>query len=494
MRVGRNDPCHCGSGKKYKKCCLSKDEAARPAYEPAVELPSVVQDKSSPSGGTTLPAPKAAQALTPQQQAQKDRWAEFERADFDTRIALFEQTLTEPDILDADLSLDLFLGLRDGADTAERRRQVSSLVDRLREQLPAVYENREPSYTSWRITEALDEGRHADVVALATRMGELAGQHIDEFNVVYNQLAWHGLLEALTRALSAGWPRVRKSRKIVPWGVDEFADKGAYCVMFEWLDRCPDAREVDTELREAVSFFLPDLTQPLDAVMARLAGWSQDTWAASDFQFLAGPPNTTKKRPRQRTDDDTDDEASNPSHELDDDDPEETRLWNLGLEFIGYARNQEDIPFTKGRLFEDCLTAYLRRRRAGDLEQRESILTAMSRPSWKSPPKRKPPVPDHPLCPDARSLDRFLADRLNILGYRPYHAAVTLELLPAWLRFLVARGLLDPAQHARTLDKLRDLARRVAKLLRDHDDPALAKCLDQWPAITPTSVTSPLPC
>ena len=25
---GRNDPCHCGSGKKYKRCCLAKDEAA----------------------------------------------------------------------------------------------------------------------------------------------------------------------------------------------------------------------------------------------------------------------------------------------------------------------------------------------------------------------------------------------------------------------------------------------------------------------------------
>jgi uncharacterized protein YecA (UPF0149 family) len=23
-KVGRNDPCPCGSGKKYKKCCLSK--------------------------------------------------------------------------------------------------------------------------------------------------------------------------------------------------------------------------------------------------------------------------------------------------------------------------------------------------------------------------------------------------------------------------------------------------------------------------------------
>lgn len=27
-KLGRNDPCHCGSGLKYKKCCLSKDEAA----------------------------------------------------------------------------------------------------------------------------------------------------------------------------------------------------------------------------------------------------------------------------------------------------------------------------------------------------------------------------------------------------------------------------------------------------------------------------------
>lgn len=29
--LGRNDPCHCGSGKKYKKCCMAKDEAAEHA-------------------------------------------------------------------------------------------------------------------------------------------------------------------------------------------------------------------------------------------------------------------------------------------------------------------------------------------------------------------------------------------------------------------------------------------------------------------------------
>ena len=24
-RLGRNEPCHCGSGKKYKRCCLSSE-------------------------------------------------------------------------------------------------------------------------------------------------------------------------------------------------------------------------------------------------------------------------------------------------------------------------------------------------------------------------------------------------------------------------------------------------------------------------------------
>jgi preprotein translocase subunit SecA len=27
VKVGRNDPCPCGSGKKYKNCCLDKDMA-----------------------------------------------------------------------------------------------------------------------------------------------------------------------------------------------------------------------------------------------------------------------------------------------------------------------------------------------------------------------------------------------------------------------------------------------------------------------------------
>ena len=30
LKLGRNDPCPCGSGRKYKKCCLSAHEKAPP--------------------------------------------------------------------------------------------------------------------------------------------------------------------------------------------------------------------------------------------------------------------------------------------------------------------------------------------------------------------------------------------------------------------------------------------------------------------------------
>ena len=39
-KIGRNDPCPCGSGKKYKKCCLRKDQAAKQVASPQSKQPS----------------------------------------------------------------------------------------------------------------------------------------------------------------------------------------------------------------------------------------------------------------------------------------------------------------------------------------------------------------------------------------------------------------------------------------------------------------------
>ncbi len=42
MTVGRNDPCPCGSGKKFKKCCAAKGEPERRDLTPAIRMKSGV--------------------------------------------------------------------------------------------------------------------------------------------------------------------------------------------------------------------------------------------------------------------------------------------------------------------------------------------------------------------------------------------------------------------------------------------------------------------
>jgi len=54
--LGRNDPCHCGSGKKYKQCHLVKDEEAERAARakaagdtPAESAPEAQKPPAAPA-------------------------------------------------------------------------------------------------------------------------------------------------------------------------------------------------------------------------------------------------------------------------------------------------------------------------------------------------------------------------------------------------------------------------------------------------------------
>lgn len=48
-KIGRNDICHCGSNKKYKKCCLERDEQMT-SYELAEEQNSLYQNDEDHCG------------------------------------------------------------------------------------------------------------------------------------------------------------------------------------------------------------------------------------------------------------------------------------------------------------------------------------------------------------------------------------------------------------------------------------------------------------
>ncbi len=53
--LGRNDPCHCGSGKKYKQCHLGADEATE----------REARAKAAAAAETATPAPEPAKTAAP---------------------------------------------------------------------------------------------------------------------------------------------------------------------------------------------------------------------------------------------------------------------------------------------------------------------------------------------------------------------------------------------------------------------------------------------
>src|SRR5918992_1068556 len=137
MSVGRNDPCPCGSGKKYKKCCLAKDEEAKQV------------EQAKPIG----PAPRAVRSLVSppdlHTQAIKERWEAFEGCDYEGRIQLFTQTLEEAKMMDGEMAFEMLSQLFQQSLEHRERDRFDALVGSLAERLPKVYAGEAHYFLAW---------------------------------------------------------------------------------------------------------------------------------------------------------------------------------------------------------------------------------------------------------------------------------------------------------------------------------------------------------
>ena len=62
-KIGRNDPCPCGSGKKYKKCCMLRTEEQRILSKSWVD-----EEGMHVVGKGTLPSPEEQERMTKEYQ------------------------------------------------------------------------------------------------------------------------------------------------------------------------------------------------------------------------------------------------------------------------------------------------------------------------------------------------------------------------------------------------------------------------------------------
>ena len=474
MKTGRNDPCPCGSGKKYKKCCLSKDaaEAARhplpptpprhaPAAPPAPPLPALrpVPPPEPP------PPPPPPDPLAEKRDA---RWKEFEAEDDAGQVAVFLQTLNDPELLDDQMAFDMLDRLHQDAVARGERPRFAELVGALRERRPEVFDEGAHFHLSWCLEDALAEGRTDVVRPLALELAALAGHDIDIVNRSLEALAYHGHLDVLVEARRVAWPGVKSSSNVVPWGISRFAEEGAGCEIFQYLEHTASPDPTDPTLLERIRFFIeePDLDF-VRRFIGDVTGQATRAWTVDDFALK--PP-----RKKRRDDwDDADEEKPQP-------DEGARNLDRLIAEFVGYLRRQEGVPFPKGQLAREELFRYFVRRHEGDLDPKPSMLESALHPHKKLP---RPPKPIHPLCPERVTLDVCLGGLMGFLNALYHRAAALFEVVPAWLRFLESRGLIDAETRTRVVADLRPLHAQLLKVWESfRDDPTLLRAAQQWPA------------
>ncbi len=163
----------------------------------------------------------------------------------------------------------------DTFDHGERER-FDQLMEMLKQKRPDYYAPSGIKFISMEINNALVEGRAESLSVLVHELAEVGESDIDRFNRTLSQLAYHGRPYLLLDARRTAWPKVRDSRNVVVWGIDEFAGRGIYTELFEWLEGHPyaDERDVeDTQLRERILFYSGVDREDLgDAIARRKCG------------------------------------------------------------------------------------------------------------------------------------------------------------------------------------------------------------------------------
>jgi SEC-C motif len=306
-KTGRNDPCPCGSGKKYKKCCWASDEAARRQPTPiasasegrataalAPSAGSAVVDARPPSPARSPPsAPK----LTPEQQWWEDFHERVETIeDVDELLTTTRRALAEAAAPEAEFLFEYVEPAFHALAGASRHAEVLVLIDEVGARYPEAYRESESQFALARFESAL-ELPSLNLVEEARRMGPHVAREIELASQLPLRLAWDGSIAALRVLVEAAWPALQGRDDLFDWASDEWAAWGLGALLIERLEQAPGggpddqalragarlyeegvgADRVDTFLRRWFAYFESPSALPVDvAILARLGAKDDD--------------------------------------------------------------------------------------------------------------------------------------------------------------------------------------------------------------------------
>jgi hypothetical protein len=225
-KIGRNAQCPCGSGKKYKKCCLRKDEEAQrqksiSEYQVNEEAYDDLEDDKDEVGWretedswpsddenegpvsdysgaeeVSYPQPdKSIPAISESEQAIVDEWWEefspiYRDSDADEMIRRIVGFMEEHPNLFVHLYLDEECLFELGAELARRGeyRRHTELLQRIRKEHPEVFIRSHGHYDRDIITELILNGQREEISQYFNFFREYPDSHPDELSEIIDLL------------------------------------------------------------------------------------------------------------------------------------------------------------------------------------------------------------------------------------------------------------------------------------------------------------------
>ncbi len=294
---------------------------------------------------------------------------------------------------------------------------------------------------SWQeLVEMSEAARRAALAAI----GEAVVKETAVFQHTTDMLSYHNGLASLIHLLQTAHTSLKRDKTASEWQLQSVTALLMDALIFQFLESDPaDSATAPPQLIAALQAVVPIEAEALNHYLAHLAGYTQYQW---ELEHLAEHPPQN--------------------------------MAALMIEFLAFAYKEAGVAYGRSHLIRPLLPTYFVERRTGQLNPRQDLGDLMRQGRPIPRPKPNP----HPLAPDSDTLQRFLAKLLNYDPVRPYPAAALFTLLPTWLRFLQARGLLSPAEASAVQDDLAGLKADLHSYFANlAGDDGLATAVAQWP-------------
>ncbi len=446
--VGRNDPCPCGSGKKYKYCCLPKEEEKRSRnLKPSITFDSVggIDDNSRNDTGN---------------ESWRSDFDKFKELDLDGKFDFFYDKYEDPEEVNGDYALEMLDALLLESSREGQWDDYLSLDREIRENRQDLVEDHRYWLSRGKFLSIIWPGRKLEDEELKELSGDYA-QDSEVLSPAFWAFIFREGTENQVDFLRRTNALLHENDDLMIEEKERICDIGIEAEIYRYLDGKKSKEGKNISLQSALkrmNEYYEDLTRErLVEVMAILGGEKSFSWEAGKTLQIASTESQMSLFEGIKGDVDPQSaEESLENYSL------------LGDQFHRFLHEEKSVLWARGRMARNGLVRYVLGRVDAEFPGEEAKYT--------TPPRN--------LIPGPETFKASIEDLLFFLNPQYYRAIAPFIYVGPWLQFLVQQSLIDNRQKEEALQKLETIKEEYREFYEKKcPDPLIMEAFDNWPRV-----------